>query len=270
MLKNKKVGVVGGGKMGTALISGLMAKKLLPSSAITISDIADERLNYLHDTYAVSVTTDNKKLVGENDILIMAVKPQVMAKTLSDIAQLVDENKLLISIAAGLKIDFFESRLQKDARVIRVMPNTPAMIGEGITAIARGKNATDSDMDIARCIFEAVGKVVIVNEDSMDAVTGLSGSGPAYVFMMIEALADGGVLMGLSREIATQLATQTLIGSAKLLLETGKHPGDLKDMVTSPGGTTIAGIHALEKGKLRATLISAVEMATLRSKELGK
>ena len=270
MLNGKKLGIIGAGKMGEALLQGVIAKKLIPTKDIFISDIVKERLIELRDAYKVNAITDNKEMVKKGDVLIAAVKPQVMAETVDGISKVVSNKKLLISIAAGVKIDFFESRLPKGSRVIRAMPNTPAMIGEGVTALARGSNATDDDMKIAEHIFGAVGKVVVVNEELMDAVTGLSGSGPAYVFMIIEALSDGGVLMGLSRDVATQLAAQTLIGSAKLLLESGKHPGALKDMVTSPAGTTIVGIKALEKGKLRATLISAVEAATLRSKELGK
>ena len=193
-----------------------------------------------------------------------------MADILQETAAVIDKRKLIISIAAGISTQFIEGYLKKGVRVIRVMPNTPAMIGEGATAIAGGANAMEGDMALARYIFDAVGITVSVKEDLMDAVTGLSGSGPAYGFVIIDALAAGGVNMGLSRDIALKLAVQTLLGAAKLCLKGDKHPAELRDMVTSPGGTTIAGLKALEEGKLRATLMTAVEAATLRSKELGK
>ena len=192
-----------------------------------------------------------------------------MAEVLSGLAGVLGKSHLVISIAAGIPIPFIEDRLRKGVRVIRVMPNTPALVGEGMTALAAGSAATEADLAEARRIFDAVGLTVVVKEELMNAVTGLSGSGPAYVFIMIEALSDAGVRMGLSRDIALKLSAQTLLGAARLCLQAGKHPGELKDMVTSPAGTTIAGIKALEEGKIRATLIAAVEAATLRAKELG-
>ena len=181
-----------------------------------------------------------------------------------------DTTKLIISIAAGIPIQSIEEQLGKETRIIRAMPNTPALVGAGAAAVAKGAAASGADLELATAIFGSVGLSVTIEESLMDAVTGLSGSGPAYVFMIIDALAEGGVLMGLKRDIAVKLAAQTLLGAAKLCLESGTHPEELRDMVTSPGGTTITGIKALEDGGLRAALISAVEAATIKSRELGK
>jgi pyrroline-5-carboxylate reductase len=192
-----------------------------------------------------------------------------MAAVLKEVASAVNEGKLLISIAAGVATRKLRDHLGKPARLIRVMPNTPALVLEGVTAIARAEGLRPGDLEAAQELFAAVGKVVVLDESAMDAVTGLSGSGPAYVALALEALADGGVKMGLDRATATLLAAQTVLGSARLILETGVHPAQLKDMVSSPGGTTIAGIAALEDGGFRRALIQAVERATLRSRELG-
>lgn len=270
MLKGKKIGVIGGGKMGSALIGGILSRDLIPAGNITVSDVAKERREDLKKTCGVNANEDNKKTVKGADIVILAVKPQNMAEILQETAAVFDMKKLIISIAAGISTSYIEAYLKKGARVIRVMPNTPAMIGEGATAITSGANATEADIALARYIFEAVGITVSVKEDLMDAVTGLSGSGPAYGFVIIDALAAGGVNMGLSRDVALKLAAQTLLGAAKLCLKGNKHPAELRDMVTSPGGTTIAGLKAMEEGKLRATMMAAVEAATERSKELGK
>jgi pyrroline-5-carboxylate reductase len=269
MLKGKKVGFIGGGKMGGVLAGGIISRRLVPASQVIVSDVATDRLHTLKKAYGVEVTQDNKQAAKEAQILILAVKPQSMAEVLSDLCPVVNKSHLVISIAAGIPIKFIEDRLKKGVRVIRVMPNTPALIGEGMSALATGAAATEADLAEARQIFDAVGLTVVVKEDLMNAVTGLSGSGPAYGFIIIEALSDAGVHMGLSRDIALKLSAQTLLGAAKLCLKGDKHPGELKDMVTSPAGTTIAGIKALEEGKIRATLIAAVEAATLRARELG-
>jgi len=270
MLKGKKVGAIGGGKMGEALIGGMISGRLVSSESITVSDISTERLDYLGKKYQVNVTGNNREAVKNADIVILAVKPQNMAEVLEGVASMIDETKLIISIAAGITTRFIEEHLKNGVRVIRAMPNTPALIGEGAAAIAKGGNAGVDDLVLASHIFDSVGLTVVVREDLMDAVTGLSGSGPAYGFVIIEALSDAGVNMGLSRDIALKLSAQTLLGAAKLYLKGGKHPAELKDMVASPGGTTIAGLKAIENGNLRATLIAAVEAATLRSRELGR
>ena len=269
MLKNRKIGVIGGGKMGGVLIQGIVTHGLASPEDVIAADVAKERLAELSGLYGIGTTDDNGKAVRGADVIILAVKPQIMAEVLDQVAALVTPRKLIVSIAAGISTGFIEGRLKQGMRVIRVMPNTPALVGEGMSALACGAHATAEDLALVRHIFDSVGLTVDVKEDLMDAVTGLSGSGPAYAFVMIEALADGGVLMGLSRDIALKLAAQTLLGAAKLCLEGDRHPAQLKDMVTSPGGTTIVGLQALEEGKLRATLMAAVEKATLRSRQLG-
>ena len=269
-IKGRTVGFLGAGNMGEALIKGLLAAKLVPADAIFATDVRPERLKELDRQYGIQVAFDNAELVRRADIVILAVKPQIMDAVATEIAPAVTRKKLLISIAAGVATDKIRACLHKDSRLIRVMPNTPALVLEGVTAIAKADGLEPGDLDVAREIFGAVGRVVVLGEELLDAVTGLSGSGPAYVAIVIESLADGGVRMGLDRATAMTLATQTVLGAAKLLLETGLHPGALKDMVSSPGGTTIAGIAALEEGGLRTTLIKAVERATQRSRELGQ
>ena len=269
MSKGEKIGLIGGGKMGGVLAGGIVSGGLAPASQVIVADVDRGRLQELAKALGVETTEDNREAAKASRILILAVKPQTMAEVLSGLAGVVGKAHLVISIAAGIPIPFIEDRLRKGVRVIRVMPNTPALVGEGMTALAAGSASTEADLAEARRIFDAVGLTVVVKEDLMNAVTGLSGSGPAYAFIMIEALSDAGVRMGLSRDIALKLSAQTLLGAARLCLQGGKHPGELKDMVTSPAGTTIAGIKALEEGKIRATLIAAVEAATLRAKELG-
>lgn len=268
MLQGKNICIVGGGQMGGALVGGLISRKIKEAHEITVTDVDTKRLAELCDSYGVKTAENNILAVKNAPIVILAVKPQTMAEVLEEISGVVDANQLIISIAAGITIGFIEGRLKKGVRVIRTMPNTPALIGEGMTALAGGTTATPEDMALARHIFDAVGRSTVVKEELIDAVTGLSGSGPAYGFIIIEALADGGVQMGLPRDIAVTLAAQTMLGAAKLVLLGERHTGQLKDMVTSPGGTTIAGIRALETGALRGTLMAAVEAATLRSKAL--
>jgi pyrroline-5-carboxylate reductase len=256
--------------MGEAMIKGLLQAGLVPRTAIAATDARPERLEQIVRQYGIRAAASNPALVRDSDVLILAVKPQIMAAVLREIAPAVDAKKLLVSIAAGMATRTLRDFLGKPARLIRVMPNTPALVLEGVTAIARAEGLEAGDLETAQELFGAVGRVVVLDEDALDAVTGLSGSGPAYVAIVIESLADGGVKMGLDRATALTLAAQTVLGSAKLLLETGAHPGQLKDMVASPGGTTIAGICALEEGGVRRTFIAAVERATQRSKELGR
>ncbi|MDD5168939.1 MAG: pyrroline-5-carboxylate reductase [Syntrophales bacterium] len=269
MLTGKRIGVIGGGKMGGVIVHGMIARNIVKAKDISVADVDVARLEELKKTYGVNTTRDGAEAAKKSHIIILAVKPQNMADALSFLSGTVTSSKLVISIAAGITIAFIEERLKQGAHIIRTMPNTPALVAEGMTALAPGQNVSTEEIAMARCIFDAIGLTVIVKEESMDAVTGLSGSGPAYAFTIIEALADGGVQMGLSRDVAVKLAAQTMLGAAKLVLTGDKHTGQLKDMVTSPGGTTIAGIRALEDGKLRGTLMSAVEAATLRSKALG-
>jgi len=260
--------------MAEALIKGLLSASFIEAKSLLVSDVSAERLEYLHKEYHVKVTDDNCELAKKCDIILLAVKPQAMKIVLEGIAEWVDDKTLMISIAAGIPIKTIAEHLSPDGSkklgVVRTMPNTPALVHEGVTALAASHKVSAADLKVAHRIFEAVGKTVDVSESHLDAVTGLSGSGPAYIFMIIEALSDAGVKMGLARDVSNILTLQTILGSAKLALESGKHPGELKDQVTSPGGTTISGLHALEKGGLRTTLMNAVEAATKRSQVLGQ
>jgi pyrroline-5-carboxylate reductase len=269
-LKGQKVGFVGSGNMGEALIRGLVVANVVPADAVWASDVRRDRLAELGEKYGIRLASDNGELVRQVDVVILAVKPQIMTAVLREIAPALTRQKLVISLAAGVSTARIRAALGREVRLIRVMPNTPALVLEGATAIARAEGLEPDDLDTASEIFSAVGRVVVLEEDLMDAVTGLSGSGPAYVALVLESLADGGVKMGLDRITAMTLATQTVLGAAKLVLETGMHPGALKDMVSSPGGTSIAGISALEEGGIRTTFIKAVERATQRSRELGQ
>src|SRR5262245_45632781 len=269
-IKDKRVGFLGAGNMGEAMIKGLVGAGLVPAAAIAATDVRADRLDQIARQYGIRTVPDNRSLIAAADVIILAVKPQIMGPVLREIAPAVTPAKLLVSIAAGVSTLTLREFLGKPARLIRVMPNTPALVLEGVTAIARGEGLDADDLEIAQELFGAVGRVVVLEEAHLDAVTGLSGSGPAYVAIVIEALADGGVEMGLDRTTAMTLAAQTVLGSAKLVLETGLHPAQLKDMVASPGGTTIAGIAALEDGGVRRTFIHAVERATERSRALGQ
>jgi pyrroline-5-carboxylate reductase len=270
MLKNRRVGILGTGNMGQALIEGLIHGHVCRSEQIFCSDVRAERLKTLRENYGVRGTSHNLEVVKQSDIVILAVKPQVMKQVVDEISKYLDLTKLVISIAAGVSLETIESCAKKELKLIRVMPNICVSVREGVSAISGGKHIVKEDLMIAKTIFDSVGKSLFIEENLLDAVTGLSGSGPAYIFLMIDALADAGVKVGLSRNDALVLASQTFLGAAKMLIETGEHPGKLKDLVTSPGGTAIAGLHTLEEGGLRATLINAVEVATQRSKALGE
>ena len=270
MLKNKQVGILGTGNMGEALIHGLLYGHLCRPEQIFCSDVRAERLKIIREKYGVKSTSHNVELVKQSDIVILAVKPQIMKQVVGEIAKYLDLSKLIISIAAGVPLNAIEACARKNLKLIRVMSNICVSVREGVSAIAGGKHALKEDLMMAKTIFDSVGKSLFIEENLLDAVTGLSGSGPAYIFLIIDALADAGVKVGLSRDDALILAPQTVLGAAKMLIETGEHPGKLKDMVTSPGGTAIAGLHTLEEGGLRTTLINAVEIATQRSKALGE
>jgi pyrroline-5-carboxylate reductase len=266
----RTLGVLGGGNMAEALIRGLVRGGHASPDRIVASGPREERLAELASAFGIRTTVDNRELARQAQILVLSVKPQIIDRVLIEVADQVQPGALILSLAAGVSTQAIERRLPSGARVIRSMPNTPALVGAGATAIAGGAHAEPSDLDMAKFVFDAVGITVVLEESQLDAVTGLSGSGPAYIFLILEALADAGVKVGLSRRTAQKLAAQTDMGSAKLLLDTDGHPGQLKDMVTSPGGTAIAGLHTLEQGGLRTTLINAVEAATLRSRELGR
>jgi pyrroline-5-carboxylate reductase len=269
-LKGKTLGFVGAGAMGEALMKGLVEAGLVAPGAVHAFDPRADRMAELSQRYGIRWARSNAEVVREADVVILAVKPQIMSAVLGEVRPALERRTLVISIAAGVSTHRLREALGGGTRIIRVMPNTPALVLEGATAIARGQGLEPGDLETAEELFSAVGKVVVLDEELMDAVTGLSGSGPAYVAIVIESLADGGVKMGLDRATAMTLATQTVLGAARLLSQTGMHPGALKDMVSSPGGTTIAGIAGLEEGGIRTTLIQAVERATARSRELGR
>lgn len=270
MTIDQKIAFLGGGNMAEALIKGMLAAGVVKSDGMIVNDVSPDRMAYLEKSFGIKAQSSQKDAVTAAGIILLCVKPQIIDAVLAKIEPVIDATKLVISIAAGVTIARIEKVLASGTRVIRVMPNTPALVLSGAAGIAAGKSATVTDIMTAQSIFGAVGRAVVVEEKLMDAVTGLSGSGPAYVFTIIEALSDAGVKQGIPRALSLELAAQTVYGAAKMVLETGEHPGKLRDMVTSPGGTTIEGLHALEKGKLRAVLMNAVEAATLRSKELGK
>jgi pyrroline-5-carboxylate reductase len=270
MALGKTIAFLGAGNMAEALVKGLLRAGVAAPPEILCTDRRADRLADLARLYGVRTSPDNRAAAAEAAIVVLSVKPQVMNKLLAEIAPALDGTKLVISIAAGVPLAAIERRVGHGVRLVRTMPNTPALVGAGATAISLGEHATEADLAQARALFDAVGRTAVVDEPLLDAVTGLSGSGPAYVFLVIEALSDAGVKVGLDRRTAQDLAAQTVFGSAQLLLETGEHPGRLKDQVTSPGGTAIAGLHTLEAGGLRTTLMNAVEAATKRSHELGR
>ena len=255
--------------MAEALIAGLLHTDRRAAHRLLASDIDESRLTWLHQTYNIGTARSNRTVAQEADVLVLAVEPQIQDQVLAEITGAVRAQSLIVSVAAGYPIARIARGLSGIDRIVRSMPNTPSQIREGITAVAYEEGLPARDAAAARTLFESIGQVVRVEERWLDAVTGLSGSGPAYVYMMIEALADGGVKMGLPRETAQLLATQTVSGAARLVLDSGEHPAVLKDRVASPGGTSIAGLHELERGGLRTALISAVEAAAERSHELG-
>ncbi|MDD9303511.1 MAG: pyrroline-5-carboxylate reductase [Desulfobacter sp.] len=270
MLQEKKIGFIGSGNMGEALVSGLVLSKAAKPENIICSDIDTTLLQKVQSKYGIKTTTDNIQVCKESEIIIYATKPQILGSVLKQTAPALNKTKLVISIAAGVPLAAIAAGLDKELRLIRSMPNICAFVKESATAIAAGQFVVDGDVKLARAIFDSVGETVFIQENVlMDAFTGLSGSGPAYIFTIVDAMADAGVKMGLSRKDSLFLSTQTILGAARMLLESKEHPGQLKDRVASPGGTAIAGIHTLEQGGLRTTLINAVESAAKRSKELG-
>ncbi|MEI9962402.1 MAG: pyrroline-5-carboxylate reductase, partial [Limisphaerales bacterium] len=270
MAIKSNIGFLGAGKMTTALARGFVSAEIAFPKEIIASARSAATRKFFADETGAKATASNADVLKFANIIFLGVKPIQVAEVLIGQRENFTSQHLLISIAAGVTLAKLENLLPAGMRIIRVMPNTPALVGESASAFALGKNATAADGEIVKKLLSAVGVAIQVKENLLDAVTGLSGSGPAYVYQFIEALSDGGVASGLPRDIATKLAAQTVLGSAKMVLETGQHPGALKDQVTSPGGTTIEGLHALEKGKLRATVISAVRAATEKSKKLGQ
>jgi len=269
-LKDHQIAIVGAGNIGRALIGGLLKGHDIDPGNIRASRRNESALSTLEEQFpGIKTTTDNQEAVRGASIIVLAVKPQVVLDIISEIKRVVTEDTLVISVLAGITTDTLHSKFELNLPVVRTMPNTPALVDEGATAMCKGTHANDSNLEIARAVFEAVGTVEVVPEYLMDAITGLSGSGPAYIYMIIEALTDAGVKQGIPRPTAARLAAQTVFGAAKLVIDTQKHPAILRDEVTTPGGTTISAIAELESHGLRTMLINAVATATARSKELS-
>jgi pyrroline-5-carboxylate reductase len=266
----EKIGVVGAGKIGSAIARGMIKAGLVTKDQVMASDVSDALRQAIAKELDIKTTPDNGKLCDFADVVILAVKPQIVDPVAKEFAKKLGKSKLLISVAAGVPISRIEAGLEKGARVVRVMPNISCVVGAGAAGYAGGTNASAQDLEICGSILNSFGVGLPVEEKYLDAVTGLSGSGPAYVFLFMEALADGGVQVGLTRDVALKLAMQTVYGAARMALESAKHLGELKDEVTSPGGTTIAGLYALEQRGFKGAVMEAIVNATRRSQELGK
>ena len=268
-MSTEKLGFIGVGNMGEALLRGIIGSELMSPSDILASDVDSKKLEDLNGELGIAVAGSNCELVRRADVILFAVKPNVIETILSEVSSCLNPPKWCISIAAGVSTDIIENALGTDTPVVRVMPNTPAMVYEGMAAICPGKYASDQHTQKTQQILQAVGKVIVVQEKLMDAVTALSGSGPAFVFLIIEAMTDAGVQLGLSRVDAAALAAQTVLGAGKMVVDTEEHPAVLKNKVTSPGGTTAAGLYQLESSGVRAAIIDAVVAAAMRSKQLS-
>jgi pyrroline-5-carboxylate reductase len=267
-LSRKRVAVIGSGKIGTILMQAMLRQGLLCADLIHATVQHEEKARTLSKDLNIRVSTDNLTAVRDSEIALVCVKPQVVGQVMQQIAPVVTPEKILISVAASVPTDYMEKRLPEKSKIVRAMPNTPSMVGCGMTAICKGMHANAADVDLARALFDTVGRTVVTDEKNMDAITGLSASGPAFVYIILESLAEAGVKVGLPRDLATLLAAQTTAGASQMVLETGHHPALLKDAVTTPAGCTIDGILELEEGKLRVTLIKAVVKAAQRAKEL--
>ena len=273
MSLNGKLGFIGGGRMGEALIQGILKSGIITAGNILVTDPVAERRAYLKDSYGVNTfdSSENINIWSSCATVILAVKPQIMKDVLVAAKNNINNSHLLISIAAGIQSSFIDTNLSGcDCRIIRVMPNTPAFVLEAVSALSAGPRASQEDMDTAVTIFDSIGKSIILDEKYFDAVTGLSGSGPAYVFSFIEALIDAGMKVGLDKSDAELLVMQTILGSVKLAMSSKESPAQLRAMVTSPGGTTVAGLQKLDAAGFSGIIMDAVKAATERSKELGK
>lgn len=267
---DKIIGFIGSGNMANAMVGGIINASLVPSINVVCSDHSMAKLEYMHKRYGITIATNNCEVASKSDILVLSVKPQFYPEVIDEIKDQVKENTIVVSIAAGQKIEIINKLFGKEIKIVRAMPNTPALVAEGMAALSPCPMVLPEELDLICNIFNSFGKCEVVSEKLMDVVTGLSGSSPAFIFMIIEAMADGAVLEGMPRDKAYKFAAQTVLGSAKMVLETGKHPAELKDMVCSPGGTTIEGVSVLEQNNLRASMINAVRSATKKSKDLAK
>jgi pyrroline-5-carboxylate reductase len=266
---SKNIGFIGCGNMAKAMIGGIVTSKLYSKENVIVSNPSNPSLEYIKDKFGVITTNDNLKVAKFSDILILSIKPNKYKTVINTIKDLIKENTIIISIAAGISIKTIEEYFDKEVKIIRTMPNTPAMVGEGMSSLCSNKNVNEDEVTLVEDIFRAFGKVEVVDESLMDVVTGVSGSSPAFVYMFIEALADGAVLEGLPRDKAYKMAAQAVLGSAKMVLETGKHPGQLKDEVCSPAGTTIESVYFLEKNDFRGSIIEAVKVCVEKAKAMG-
>jgi len=264
----KKLALIGAGKLGEGLLSGMLGSQMIAPERVVATVAHQPRADYLAEKYGVKAHTNNRQAVSGADLVLICLKPQQVKGFLHEVKNELRKDALLISAAASVTTGLIERELGRPARVIRAMPNTPCLIRHGMTSIARGKHATDEDVSLAKTIFSSMGRAVVADEKHMDAITGLSASGPAYVYLIIESLAEAGVKLGLPRDLSTELSAQTLLGASALVLHTGEHPAKLKDIVTTPAGCTIDGLLELEEGGLRVTLIKAVVRAAERAREL--
>ena len=263
-----KIGFIGGGNMASAIIGGIVEKKIYASEEIAASGKDAQSLENLHKKYGIYVTDDNKEIMETSDVVFLSVKPQILPEVISEIAPMVKENQLFVSIAAGKTIEWIEKEFNKEIKLVRVMPNTPALVGEGCTGLCSNAKVSETEMKLVKTIFDSCGTSYQVPEHLMDVVGAVAGSAPAFIFMVMEAMADAAVLGGMPRDMAYKMASQTVLGSGKLMLETGKHPGNLKDMVCSPGGTTICGVKVLEEQGMRGAIMDALDSCIQKSKKI--
>jgi len=267
---NLRLGLIGAGNMGAALIRGISKAGVIKNENIRIFDVDKEKLRLLTEQTGAAAMGSSKEVVENSDIIILAVKPNMVITVLESLGGAFDKSKMLVSVAAGVSIKTYKDIVGNDMKVIRTMPNTPALVGEGMTLISFENNIDDKDLEAVKMLFECVGRVEILDERLMSEVIALTSSSPAYVFMFIEAMSDAAVLSGIPRNLSYKLAAQSVLGSAKMVLETGKHPGELKDQVCSPGGTTIEAVSALEKNGFRHAVIDAMEACTKKAREIGR
>ncbi|WP_278337326.1 pyrroline-5-carboxylate reductase [Clostridium cochlearium] len=264
------MGLIGCGNMAQAMITGIVSSKIVFGENVFVSDKDEEKLKYIKEKFNVNISKDNKEVAENSDIIILAVKPNKYGEVIQGIKDYVKKDVIIVVIGAGITIDYVEESFEKKLKIIRTMPNTPALVGEGMSAICYNELITENDLEDVVNIFKSFGKVEIIEEDLMDAIPAISGSSPAYVYMFIEALADGAVLDGVPRDKAYKMAAQSVLGAAKMVLETGEHPGELKDRVCSPAGTTIEAVYSLEKNNFRGTIMEAMRKCTDKTREMSK